>query len=175
MAVHHPARVPVTARCPRCTTSLAGARLAAGAPAPGSVEAAMLATGLGDGEVGLIEHSPGPDTLVVEVWGRVDWAGAPAVTSRVHRAIAAGRRWILLDLTQVPSIGSAFLAGVVDGHRRLRRRGGAVVVVGADAAVAYALRHLAPRTDLELRPTLQAALDRLPEAVPGGGAGLSPG
>jgi anti-sigma B factor antagonist len=63
-----------------------------------------------------VEHA-GPDVAILVVGGEVDYEVSPQVKAHMMRALKAGSRRLILDLTEVTFIDSTaigVLAGVVD-------------------------------------------------------------
>jgi anti-sigma B factor antagonist len=68
-------------------------------------------------------------TQVVSVRGEIDLFTAPEFKARIHDAIEAGRDLIVVDLTGTTFIDSSSLGVLISAHRRLKLRGGRLVVV----------------------------------------------
>jgi anti-sigma B factor antagonist len=80
------------------------------------------------------------DTHVVAITGEIDLFTAPEFKQRVSAPIDAGRRHLVVDLTQTTFIDSSSLGVLIGAHRRLRREGGALVVVCSDEAIIKTFR-----------------------------------
>jgi anti-sigma B factor antagonist len=76
------------------------------------------------------------DTHVVAVSGEVDLFTAPEFKQRIGAPIAAGVQHVIVDLTRTTFIDSSSLGALIGAHRRLKSRGGRLVVAcDADAIV----------------------------------------
>jgi anti-sigma B factor antagonist len=73
------------------------------------------------------------DTHVVAVRGEIDLFTAPEFKQRVAAPIDAGRLHVIVDLTATTFIDSSSLGVLIGAHRRLRRKGGQLVIVCPDA------------------------------------------
>src|SRR5215208_4630950 len=67
-------------------------------------------------------------TQVVSVRGEIDLFTAPEFKARIHDAIEAGRDLVVVDISGTPFIDSSSLGVLISAHRRLRTRGGRLVV-----------------------------------------------
>ena len=67
-------------------------------------------------------------TQVVSVRGEIDLFTAPEFKALIHDAIEAGRDLVVVDLTATSFIDSSSLGVLIAAHRRLKLRGGRVVV-----------------------------------------------
>ena len=77
----------------------------------------------------LTEESLDGDRHVVAVRGEIDLFTAPEFKARIHDAIEAGRDLVVIDLTATTFIDSSSLGVLISAHRRLKGRGGRLVVV----------------------------------------------
>lgn len=69
------------------------------------------------------------DETVVRVAGDLDVHTRSDLQEHLHRLIAQGAQVIRLDLTEVDYVGSVAIAVMIEASKRLRRRGGRLVVV----------------------------------------------
>ena len=69
------------------------------------------------------------DTHVVAVTGEIDLFTAPEFKQRMAAPIDAGRSRLIVDLSAVSFIDSSSLGVLIGAHRRLKLRGGSLVVV----------------------------------------------
>ncbi|MGI8593314.1 MAG: STAS domain-containing protein [Solirubrobacteraceae bacterium] len=81
------------------------------------------------------EHSVDADTHVIAIRGEFDLGTASAFSEPLLAAIEAGKTKVIADLSEVVFIGSNGLATLLDGLRRLTRRGGRMAVVTANPTV----------------------------------------
>jgi anti-sigma B factor antagonist len=87
-------------------------------------------------EFGIEDRAVGADTHVVSVRGEVDLFTAPEFKQRVMAPIAAGVERLIVDLTDTTFVDSSSLGVLIGAHRRLKSRGGILVVAcGAEAIV----------------------------------------
>jgi anti-sigma B factor antagonist len=77
---------------------------------------------------------------VVAVNGEVDLFTAPEFKQRVTAPIAAGVDHVLVDLTGTTFIDSSSLGVLIGAHRRLKQRGGRLVVVCDNEAIVKTFR-----------------------------------
>jgi anti-sigma B factor antagonist len=76
------------------------------------------------------------DTHVIAVAGEIDLFTAPEFKQRVSSLIDAGRSRVVVDLTETTFIDSSSLGVLIGAHRRLKLRGGALLVVCDSEAIA---------------------------------------
>ena len=110
-----------------------------------------------------IEDRPveGGRAHVVAVRGEVDLFTAPEFKQRVMAPIAAGIDLVVVDLTETTFIDSSSLGALIGAHRRLKSRGGRLIVACDDEAIVKTFRI----TGLDGVFTLVASLD---DALNGG-------
>jgi anti-anti-sigma regulatory factor len=106
------------------------------------------------GSVGFNEHR------LDDVVHQIDVAGALEDTAelsrRIESALAAGVRWLILDLSEAAVVSDLVLEGLVDAAGALRARKGELIVAGAQ-------RHVAQRLaayDVAHRPAVAANVDQ---------------
>ena len=115
-----------------------------------------------------IEDRPvGNDAHVVAVTGEIDLFTAPEFKQRVSAPIDAGRQHVVVDLTATTFIDSSSLGVLIGAHRRLRRRGGTMVVVCDNEAIIKTFRITGRDAVFTLVSTRDDALDG--DAVGAGG------
>ena len=76
------------------------------------------------------------DTHVVAVTGEIDLFTAPEFKQRMSAPIDAGRSNLVVDLSGTTFIDSSSLGVLIGAHRRLKLRGGSLVVVCDNEAIA---------------------------------------
>src|SRR4051794_19717277 len=76
------------------------------------------------------------DTHVVELQGELDLATTPHVRAALDAALETGKRFVVLDLSEVGFVDSTTLAVMLAAHRRLEARGGRLVTICTDPLVA---------------------------------------
>ena len=77
-----------------------------------------------------------PQTHVIAVSGEVDLFTAPEFKQRVSAAIDGGAERVIVDLSATVFIDSSSLGVLIGAHRRLKLRGGALLVVCDSEAIA---------------------------------------
>jgi anti-sigma B factor antagonist len=75
------------------------------------------------------------DTHVVSVAGEIDLFTAPEFKQRMAEPIDAGRSRLIVDLSETTFIDSSSLGVLIGAHRRLKLRGGALLVVCDNDAI----------------------------------------
>src|ERR671933_2371843 len=76
------------------------------------------------------------DRHVVAVSGEIDLFTAPEFKQRMSAPIDAGRSHLVVDLSRTTFIDSSSLGVLIGAHRRLKLRGGTLVVVCDNEAIA---------------------------------------
>jgi anti-sigma B factor antagonist len=99
------------------------------------------------------------DTHIVSVVGEVDLFTAPEFKERMSRPIDEGRSSLVVDLSRTTFIDSSSLGVLIGAHRRLRSRGGAVVVVCDNETIAKTFKITGLDAVLTVAPSLEAALE----------------
>jgi anti-sigma B factor antagonist len=107
------------------------------------------------------------DTQVVAVTGEIDLFTAPEFKQRVSAPIDAGRSNVIVDLTDTTFIDSSSLGVLIGAHRRLKLRGGSLVVVCDNEAIVKTFRITGLDGVFTLVKSLDDALDG--DAVGAGG------
>jgi anti-sigma B factor antagonist len=91
-------------------------------------------------DFGIQDRAAGPDTHVVAVSGEVDLFTAPEFKQRVMGPIAAGVERVVVDLTETTFIDSSSLGVLIGAHRRLKTRGGRLIVACQNDAIVKTFR-----------------------------------
>ena len=91
-------------------------------------------------EFAIKDHAAGPGTHVVSVAGEVDLFTAPEFKQRVMSPIAAGVERVIVDLTETTFIDSSSLGVLIGAHRRLKSRGGRLVVACNNESIVKTFR-----------------------------------
>src|SRR3954467_12567054 len=97
-------------------------------------------------------------TQVVSVRGEIDLFTAPEFKSRIHDAIEAGRDRVVVDLSATTFIDSSSLGVLISAHRRLKMRGGRLVVACDVPAVMSTFKITGLDSVLEMTRTREEAL-----------------
>src|SRR4051812_18936946 len=108
---------------------------------------------------GIEDRQIDDDTHVVAVTGEIDLFTAPAFKQRVSAPIDAGRTRLIVDLSAATFIDSSSLGVLIGAHRRLKRRGGTMVVVCDNDAIVKTFRITRLDGVFPLARTLDEALN----------------
>ena len=98
------------------------------------------------------------DTHVVSVTGEIDLFTAPEFKQRMSAPIDAGRSRLVVDLSETSFIDSSSLGVLIGAHRRLKLRGGALLVVCENEAITKTFKITGLDGVFTLAPTVEAAL-----------------
>jgi anti-sigma B factor antagonist len=91
-------------------------------------------------EFSIEDRQVGGKAHVVTVAGEVDLFTAPEFKQRVMSPIAAGIEHVIVDLTRTTFIDSSSLGVLIGAHRRLKARGGRLVVACDSDAIVKTFR-----------------------------------
>jgi len=86
-------------------------------------------------EFTLTEDVLDDDRHLVAVRGDLDLHTAPELREALIRAIDEGRTRLVVDLTETSYMDSSGLTALVVAHKRVRNRGGQLVVVNVDPSI----------------------------------------
>jgi anti-anti-sigma regulatory factor len=92
----------------------------------------------------------------LELRGTLDPVTLPALARRVDAALAAGVRWLIVDVTGAQPVADAALDALVTAGRELRSRKGELIVAGASGDVAQRLAAY----PIAYRPAQAASVDQ---------------
>ena len=98
------------------------------------------------------------DTHVVSVAGEIDLFTAPEFKQRMSAPIDAGRSRLVVDLSGTTFIDSSSLGVLIGAHRRLKLRGGALLVVCENEAITKTFKITGLDGVFTVAPTVEAAL-----------------
>ena len=98
------------------------------------------------------------DTHVVAVSGEIDLFTAPEFKQRLSAPIDAGRSQLVVDLSGTTFIDSSSLGVLIGAHRRLKLRGGSLVVVCANEAITKTFKITGLDGVFTVAPTVESAL-----------------
>lgn len=107
----------------------------------------------------LIEETFGPSGLVVTVSGELDVATAPAFRAHLEAAIEAGKRRLVVDLTEIAFIDSVALAAIVHAKQRLPEDGRMALAVDPSSYVMLVFESTGLTQVLELVETRAQAIE----------------
>jgi anti-anti-sigma regulatory factor len=98
------------------------------------------------------------DSVVHElgVRGTLDATTMGELTRRIDAALAAGVRWLIVDIAETTTVADAALDALVAAARELRARKGELILAGAPADVAERLGRL----EMANRPAQAANVDQ---------------
>jgi anti-anti-sigma regulatory factor len=106
------------------------------------------------GTVAFSEHRLDDVVHQIDVTGTLEGTGE--LSRRIEAALAAGVRWLILDLGAAVSVSDLVLEGLVDAAGALRARKGELIVAGASRHVAQRLASY----DVAHRPAVAANVDQ---------------
>ena len=118
-------------------------------------------------EFGIKDRAVSGDTHVVSVSGEIDLFTAPEFKQRVMSPIAAGVDHVIVDLTETTFVDSSSLGVLIGAHRKLKSRGGRLVVACKSEAIVKTFRITGLDGVFTLVRSLDDALDG--DAVSAGG------
>jgi anti-sigma B factor antagonist len=118
-------------------------------------------------DFGITDRRVDGDRHVVAVTGEIDLFTAPEFKQRVSAPIDAGRSYVIVDLRETTFIDSSSLGVLIGAHRRLKLRGGSLVVVCDNDAIVKTFRITGLDGVFTLVRSLDDALDG--DAVSAGG------
>ena len=81
----------------------------------------------------VITATPAGDGLVLRLAGEVCVASAPSLRASIERAVDAGERHLVMDLTHVTLLTAAGITELLRGARTIERVGGRLVLAGPSA------------------------------------------
>jgi anti-sigma B factor antagonist len=102
---------------------------------------------------------------VVAVSGEVDLFTAPEFKQRVMAPIGAGVDHVVVDLMDTTFIDSSSLGVLIGAHRRLKSRGGRLVVACGEEAIIKTFRITGLDTVFTLTDSVEAAVRADAEAA----------
>jgi anti-sigma B factor antagonist len=106
----------------------------------------------------ILDRKVDDETHVVSVTGEIDLFTAPEFKQRMSAPIDEGRSNLIVDLSRTTFIDSSSLGVLIGAHRRLKLRGGTLVVVCDDEAIAKTFKITGLDGVFTLAPTIEAAL-----------------
>jgi anti-sigma B factor antagonist len=113
------------------------------------------------------EEAIDAQTHVIAVRGELDLATAAAFSAPLLAAIDAGKTNVVVDLGEVVFIGSNGLATLLNGLRRLTRRGGRLPIATANPTVLRMFEITRTDSTFSIYPTREAALAAVEEGSAG--------
>ena len=104
-------------------------------------------------------------THVVAVRGEVDLFTAPEFKQRVMAPITAGLDHVIVDLTETTFIDSSSLGVLIGAHRRLKSRGGRLIVACTNDTIVKTFRITGLDGVFKLVDSVDAAVGEQAEAA----------
>jgi anti-sigma B factor antagonist len=98
------------------------------------------------------------DTHVVAVTGEIDLFTAPEFKQRMSAPIDAGRSRLVVDLSATTFIDSSSLGVLIGAHRRLKLRGGTLLVACDNEAITKTFKITGLDGVFAVAPTVEDAL-----------------
>jgi anti-sigma B factor antagonist len=116
-------------------------------------------------EFGIQDRAVDGNTHVVSVTGEVDLFTAPEFRQRVMAPIAAGVDHVIVDLMGTTFIDSSSLGVLIGAHRRLKERGGSLIVACDVESIVKTFRITGLDGVFQLAGSVDAALNGRAEAA----------
>jgi anti-sigma B factor antagonist len=116
-------------------------------------------------EFGIRDRAVDGNTHVVSVSGEIDLFTAPEFKQRVMAPIAAGVDHVIVDLMETTFIDSSSLGVLIGAHRRLKSRGGSLIVACDHEAIVKTFRITGLDGVFQLADSVDAALNGRAEAA----------
>jgi anti-sigma B factor antagonist len=116
-------------------------------------------------EFGIRDRAVDGKTHVVSVSGEVDLFTAPEFKQRVMAPIAAGVDHVIVDLMETTFIDSSSLGVLIGAHRRLKARGGRLIVACDGETIVKTFRITGLDGVFQLVDSVEAALNGRAEAA----------
>ena len=112
-------------------------------------------------QIGITSERLDDDSGLVSVSGESDLYTAPQLKGEVLRLIGAGSNRLVVDLTRTSFVDSATLGVLLGGLKRLRPKGGEIVLVIADPNIRKIFEITLLDRVFPIVDTLPEALDRV--------------
>ena len=116
-------------------------------------------------EFGISDRAFDATTHVVSVRGEIDLFTAPEFKQRVSAPIAAGVDHVIVDLMETTFIDSSSLGVLIGAHRRLKARGGRLIVACNGETIVKTFRITGLDGVFQLVESVDAALNERAEAA----------
>jgi anti-sigma B factor antagonist len=98
------------------------------------------------------------DVAVVRLTGRLDFASAAEARGQFADAIAAGHRYLIVDLSSVEFVDSAGLGSLIGGMRTARQAGGDLQIAEPTEQVKMLMSLTSLDQVLKIHSTIEEAL-----------------
>ena len=116
-------------------------------------------------EFEISDRAAGRDSHVEAVSGEIDLFTAPEFKQRITAPIAAGVDHVIVDLMETTFIDSSSLGVLIGAHRRLKARGGGLIVACDAESIVKTFRITGLDGVFRLTDSVDAALIGRPEAA----------
>jgi anti-sigma B factor antagonist len=116
-------------------------------------------------DFGIRDRAVDARTHVVSVTGEIDLFTAPEFKQRVMAPIAAGVDHVIVDLMETTFIDSSSLGALIGAHRRLKSRGGSLIVACDAESIVKTFRITGLDGVFQLTDSVDAALNGRAEAA----------
>jgi anti-sigma B factor antagonist len=116
-------------------------------------------------EFGISDRAVDGNTHVISVTGEVDLFTAPEFKQRLMAPIAAGVDHVIVDLMETTFIDSSSLGVLIGAHRRLKARGGSLIVACNAESIVKTFRITGLDGVFQLADSVDAALNGRAEAA----------
>ena len=116
-------------------------------------------------EFGISDRAVDATTHVVSVSGEIDLFTAPEFKQHVIAPIAAGVDHVIVDLMETTFIDSSSLGVLIGAHRRLKARGGRLIVACEAESIVKTFRITGLDGVFQLVGSVEAALNERAEAA----------
>ena len=115
-------------------------------------------------EFTLTEDALDAERHVIAVRGQINLFTAPELKQKLGEAIEAGRRQIVVDLTQTSFLDSTALGVLIGAVKRLRSDSGRLVLVNVDTNIAKTFEITGLDQIFTILPSREAAVDAVAAA-----------
>jgi anti-sigma B factor antagonist len=116
-------------------------------------------------QFGISDRAVDGNTHVISVTGEIDLFTAPEFKQRVTAPIAAGVDHVIVDLMGTTFIDSSSLGVLIGAHRRLKSRGGRLIVACDTESIVKTFRITGLDGVFQLVDSVEAALNVRAEAA----------
>jgi anti-sigma B factor antagonist len=116
-------------------------------------------------EFAIEDRAVDADTHLISVCGEVDLFTAPEFKQRVTAPIVAGVEHVIVDLMRTTFVDSSSLGVLIGAHRRLKARGGRLIVACDNEAIVKTFRITGLDGVFRIVGSVEAALGERAEAA----------
>ena len=101
------------------------------------------------------------EVSVVELIGNLDTSTSPEAEAKVNELLDGGARKMVIDLEKTDYLSSSGLRVFLGAAKRMMASGGKVVLCNPNSLVKEILEHSGFDSIIEIKPSLDEALERL--------------